>query len=229
MVNINENTVSAENQMKNTSEVSFLGNPSAPVRILILGNSITRHAPSADIGWFGDWGMAASAMEKDYVHRLYEKLTNAGNQVYMRIRQASYWERHFREDDVLSYFKDERDFGADLVIFRLCENVPKDAKSEFREHLIQLIEYVCPSFGKTLFTTCFWQNSLVDNAITAVAEARGEACVDLVYTDESMMAMGKFEHKGVSMHPSDLGMEWIADQIALRIEDERLIKIEKRI
>ncbi|MEI6540199.1 MAG: hypothetical protein WCO86_11845, partial [Planctomycetota bacterium] len=39
-------------------------------RILVLGNSLTLHGPKAEIGWAGNWGMAASAQDKDYVHLL---------------------------------------------------------------------------------------------------------------------------------------------------------------
>jgi hypothetical protein len=39
-------------------------------RILILGNSITLHSPAPGLGWPHNCGMAASAQNKDYVHRL---------------------------------------------------------------------------------------------------------------------------------------------------------------
>ena len=65
MKEIGENTVAAVDQLKKTSRVFYLGDESAPKRLLIVGNSITRHGPKPEIGWVNDWGMAASAAEKD--------------------------------------------------------------------------------------------------------------------------------------------------------------------
>ena len=37
-------------------------------RIVFLGNSITLHGPAETVQWAGNWGMAASEQDKDYVH-----------------------------------------------------------------------------------------------------------------------------------------------------------------
>ena len=40
------------------------------IRIMFLGNSMTYHGKKESIGWYNQWGMAASKEENDYVHRL---------------------------------------------------------------------------------------------------------------------------------------------------------------
>ena len=149
------NTVSAVNQMINSSELCFLGSENAKKRILIVGNSITRHGPLPEIGWEYDWGMAASSRDKDYVHRLYAKLTESGHDVFMRIRQASHWERNFLKEDVLSSYLEDREFNADIVIFRLGENVLDEDTPYLKKAIKAFVEYLCVD-GKMLFTTCFW-------------------------------------------------------------------------
>ena len=221
-MDIKENTVSGVNQMINSSELSFLGESSAKLKILVVGNSITRHGPKEDIGWSGDWGMAASVPEKDYVHRLYAMLKESGTEAYMRIRQCAFWEGNFLSEDILSRYEEERAFDADIVVFRLGENVPAKNKPYFQDALIRFIEHICPS-GKTIFTTCFWANEIIDDAIKTVAKQRGEVCLDCTFAqDIKMRAFGLFAHGGVASHPGDYGMETIA-----KIIFDEIVKMKK--
>lgn len=210
-IDIRDNTVSAKNQMVNSSRVYCLGKPEAKTRILIVGNSITRHGPNEKIGWPRDWGMAASAPEKDYVHRLFTMLVEDGKDVFVRVSQCAEWEMNLLKEGILSNYEDDRNFDADILIFRLGENVPGCNKPYFREKMQSFIEYVCPN-GKVIFTTCFWANEIVDDAIRDIAACRDEICIDTCFSsDEENMALGQFEHSGVAMHPGDAGMEKIAE------------------
>lgn len=213
MVDIKNNTVSAENQMINSSLVYHLGNPKAKTRILVVGNSITRHGPNKGIGWERDWGMAASAPEKDYVHRLFSMLFEDGQDVFMRVSQCANWEMKLQEQGILSDYDGDREFKADIVVFRLGENVPDCNKPYFEREMKKFVAYICPN-GKVIYTTCFWENPVIDEAIKKVATERGEVCVDGNFSkEEKNMALGQYAHSGVAMHPSDEGMEEIAKAI----------------
>ena len=62
------NTVDASNQLGDGKFLRF-GEVQGSPKILFAGNSMAWHAPKDDIGWSGDWGMAASKRENDYVHQ----------------------------------------------------------------------------------------------------------------------------------------------------------------
>ena len=62
-----KNTVKATEQVKKDRYVEDF-QKDGKVKVLFIGNSITRHEPKPEIGWDNDWGMAASCRENDYVH-----------------------------------------------------------------------------------------------------------------------------------------------------------------
>lgn len=94
---IAKNTVKATNQLKESEYISFENPQGKGMRVLFVGNSITRHGIAHDIGWHDDWGMAASAKEKDYVHRLMKKIDNVKDDAAYCICQVASWERGYRQ------------------------------------------------------------------------------------------------------------------------------------
>ena len=72
MKNFQENIVPSTNQ--NSENVFLYPNEKAKIKILFMGNSITKHAKKPEIGWNNDCGMAASSVENDYVHQIVKKI-----------------------------------------------------------------------------------------------------------------------------------------------------------
>jgi len=219
---ISENTVSAEHQLPRSSTVFYLGSKNAQKRILIVGNSITRHGKKPEIGWNYDFGMAASREENDFVHLLARMVNRNADSAFFMIRQAATWECGFTAPDVLDDFSTERAFDPDILIFRLGENVPKNTDpTQYAEALEAFVNHICPH-GKVIFTTTVWESEMRSAPIRALAEKRREPCIDLSESGrrEDLMAIGKFAHRGVSIHPGDSGMRYIAEQIFAVLKDE---------
>lgn len=221
MRNINENTVSSENQLPRSAWIFYMGPENAPKRLLILGNSITRHGPNPGIGWDADWGMAASDIDHDYVHLIQSDLTAAGKKVLTMVRSASVWEKNHAEENHLDDYLTEHEFEADLILFRIGENVPKTSDMElFAVRLREFIDYVNPKKSPIVFTSTVWDSEMRNAPIRALAEELGMPFIDLteIGRRDDLMAIGLFEHKGVAMHPGDAGMRYIADAVLPELE-----------
>lgn len=212
-----ENNVSAKGQVKKGPYRIF--NRGGNKKILFFGNSITWHSLSPGIGWYGDWGMAASCVEKDYVHLVVSALDEKIGKVDFAIAHASEWER-MTPPECEKYLRDTfapvLDFAADIIVIRLGENMPKDAAPACKDYFLDMIDYfVNGSDAKVVLTDSFWHNSARDEMVREIAGEKGYAFCTLsdLEEDERTMALGKFEHRGVSLHPSDYGMKMIAERI----------------
>ena len=221
---IRKNTVKAENQLKETEYVTFENPEGTGIRVMFVGNSITLHDAAPDIGWNNRWGMAASAKDKDYVHRLISKINLVKEDAAYCICQVASWERGYRDGTEKMYrlFESARDFNADIIILRFIENCPLDEfdAEVFKAELGKLLTYLNPSgMAKVVITTGFWRHC-GDEAIREFAETHDIPLAelgDLGETDE-MKAIGLFEHEGVANHPGDLGMKKIAERIYEKLE-----------
>ncbi len=223
MAQIDNNTVDSKNQLEQSQYVSFFGNPEGKLRILFVGNSITRHGPKADIGWERDWGMAASDMDHDYVHILANQVSRKVDGAFC-ICQAGLWEREYRNGQaVYSLFQNAREFGADVIIMRCIENIRmtvQDAELFRREYLAFLDFLNGKKTDQVILTSSFWYHP-GDGQILEIGQERGYPYIpinDLGELDE-MKATGLFAHKGVAMHPGDKGMATIAERIWTVLEE----------
>lgn len=211
-----KNTVKSANQV--SKYVYFEGEEGGSPKIMFVGNSITRHAPSPEIGWFSDCGMAASKLENDYVHCVLKWVLEKYPEASFCIVQGAEWERNYRDFDFDKYFSQAKSFVPDVIICTISENIPADAfeKEAFAENIHKLHSYL--SGGNKECTIIegsnFFSSADKDEGIKLYCERYGVHFVDLsdLIKDDSNLAKGLFEHKGIQIHPGDKGMRTIADR-----------------
>ena len=87
-----KNTVRAEGQLSSSEFIKFDGPCGDGIRVLFAGNSITLHGILPEIGWYNEWGMAASAKERDYVHLMQAKIKAIDPNASFCICQVAEWE-----------------------------------------------------------------------------------------------------------------------------------------
>lgn len=192
-------------------------------KVLFLGNSITKHGPKADIGWSGNWGMAASAEGKDYVHLFTKALTEKqGIAPEILVKNIADFERAHAGYDIAGKLKDAIDFQADLIIVAIGENVPglktPEDQSALQSSVTKLLAAMKGDRQPTILVrSCFWANAAKDAALKAACAAVGGVFVDIsnLSKDEGNYARSErpFKHAGVANHPGDKGMAAIAGAI----------------
>ena len=178
--------------------LSFSAKASAqaqPQKILFVGNSLTSHGPKADIDWHGNWGMAATSLEKDYVHVGY---------------------------DIAGKYADAAAFKADLVILCIGENVAAlktpEAQAKYQEQVTALLKTLKSNPKAAIIVrSSFWPSEAKDSAMRKACEAVGGTFVDIsaLSKDEKNYARSErpYKHAGVANHPGDRGMAAIAEEI----------------
>ncbi|MBQ4157989.1 MAG: SGNH/GDSL hydrolase family protein, partial [Clostridia bacterium] len=171
-------------------------------RVAFVGNSLTLHPPKTDIGWTGNWGMAASAMEKDYVHILMNRFLKENPTAEFMVKNVFVYEQKFWEGD-LSIAEELRAFRPTLIVLAIGDNVAQDEakKHDFRKYYEMLIDYIDPEGqASVVCTSCFFPKPTVDRAIWETAKKRNLVFADFgsVSVDAKNKARGLFWHAGVA-------------------------------
>ena len=194
--------------------------PGKGPRILFVGNSITLHGPRPEIGWTNNWGMAASAAEKDYVHLVRDAVRARYPDAQRCLMQvADTFERSFFKDgwSCEANWSWAKEFRPDAAILFFGANVPQDYDAgtlepaparSFADALEALCGYL--DSGSTAFFVS--QGFYIRPALDAEKEAvcgRGTG----KYVDISAIRERADVH-GMYNHPNDLGMELIAGRFA---------------
>ena len=192
-------------------------------KILFLGNSITKHGPAPAIGWNGNWGMAASAEDKDYVHFVIRGLGEKwGNNPQAMIMTIVDFECGYADYDASKSLKKALDFKADTVVLAIGENVAalssEEAKTKFKSSLSKLLAALKTDNNPTIIVrSCFWADQAKDRILKQSCEEVGGVFVDIsdLCKDESTYARSErdYSHAGVAAHPGDKGMRAIGKAI----------------
>jgi lysophospholipase L1-like esterase len=199
-------------------------------KLVVLGNSITAHGPAPAIGWTGDWGMAASAADKDFVHLLAARLGKAaGGQVKFMARNIADFERGHADYDIAAGMKDELALKPDVVVVAIGENVPAlasdEAKAKYAEAFDRLLSTLEANSHPAIFVRSqFWADATKDEIMKRVAEAHGAAFIDAgpFGRDPANAARSErqFSNDAVAGHPGDRGMQALADALFAAIEEK---------
>ena len=219
MQNFQENIVPPLGQ--NSQEVFIYNNQNSKLKILFVGNSITKHDPKPSIGWNRDCWMAASSVEHDYVHLIVKKIMDKYDKnVSYGIAQVAQYERTFFERSPECDYEEAKEFGANIIIMFYGANVPKDydtmesppktfakAYGDMRNYLASANTAVYHSMG-------FYIRPVLDEEKRIVAEENGDKYIDISDIRNLPEAHGQFNH------PGDIGMKMIADRFFEAIEED---------
>ena len=206
-----------------------------PVKVLIIGNSITQHDRSESIGWLGSWGMAASEEKNDYVHLLKSLAEKKDRSVQLKWKNISEFEKYFYDFRTFnsSYYKEFADFDADIIICTIGANINNSANENdlnfnsgkvFTEEAYQNIINFFNPYGdaKVIVGIMPLTNYEVEEIIKSSAQNNKQILVDMSgltgdkYTARPYSNAPVFTSDvspAVLGHPGDAAMKEMADML----------------
>jgi hypothetical protein len=178
--------------------------------LVVIGNSITWHIADPSIGWNGNWGMAASAEDRDFAHvtaaSLHLPVTAFNLASLERLQPRS------AEDKAAALASVNE---GSIVVVELGDNAVYSDPGRFREAYNLLLADLHPRALYCLST--FWEKPWLDQIIQRGCEAYGGTYVYIgdIYRDPSNpdYKTVTFADSAVQGHPHDWSMAQIADRV----------------
>lgn len=182
-------------------------------KVLILGNSITYAPANPSIGWNNNWGMAATAADKDYVHILTARFKEVNQSSTVDVQNIFAFEADF---DTYNFdnLKSVRDAKPDMIILRIGENVTRVADSTlFKQKYTELLTYLKTNNPnvKILAVGSIWSHREMANSV--MSKYSPYISLNSLESEPSILSFGLYTDPSLQAQPSDKGMEAIADRI----------------
>ena len=201
------------------SAFKFAATPTPPplpaTSLVVIGNSITQHGADPSIGWTGDWGMAASAEEKDFAH-----ISAASFTMPLTIVGGASAEEDPKDNGQTVL----EQAGAaitprTLVVIELGDNVLPANRTLFQPFYDDLTKEA--SEGRAfLCLSSYWSHygPATDQLMQESCTGHGGTWVPIghIYTDPNnpdYQGPPQFSNSSVQIHPHDWSMAQIADRI----------------
>jgi hypothetical protein len=183
-----------------------------PTEVVVIGNSLTHYNPVPELGWYGSWGMAASAADRDFAHlvaaSLQLPLSSALSFSGLELTPAT-------SAGAIPLMAAPVK-ATTLVIIQLGDNVQLGVLPEFAPQYNKLLDAVQQA-GIVICTSTWWRDDTKDALIETACTAHGGRYVfigDLKTNRASLDGLGaQFSDPGVNAHPHDWGMAQIAERI----------------
>jgi hypothetical protein len=182
-------------------------------KVLIIGNSITRHGPSEAIGWPNDCGMAATSEDKDFAHVLFKKICDAQPKAKPELQLG-----RITTEAAMKGHEHLLPCKADLIVIELGDNYRGKADEvELQKPYEKMIADLRKDHSCRVICVSAWGNTALNPWIKKAADNQGAQYVDIshLFGDVKNRAAseGHFKHDGVNWHPGNRGMNAIAETV----------------
>jgi hypothetical protein len=199
--------------------------------ILFMGNSITLHDTLPAVGWHGTWGMAATASDKDYVHRTVARLKDKGMDVDARIGERNCVPCDGAIDEQAHAVEQLRRLRPRYAVVQLSEN---NFDIELRSGKMtaqykSLLRVLKDEGVPHVYCLGAWGEKGPDDARATAIKAALWDFPEYRFLDISALAQDTlnygdttvFKNAFVAWHPGDRGMDGIASVIAEAVWADR--------